>query len=121
VNLDGADRKPRHARDLVRDAVADGRRDLGEVQAVLDDDVEVDRDLVPVAADLDALARTLGQPFRACHRDDAVALACGLPHDVLDRRVRDRDPAELGGRHRVHSGLDDPPTPRVARRTVTIS
>ena len=56
----------------------DARGDLGEVEAVLDDDVEVDGHLVAVAADLDAARPAAGArelPRAARHPDDAVALA----------------------------------------------
>ena len=70
---------------LVRDAVADARGDLGEIEPVLHDDVEVDGHLAPVATDFDAArpAARAGQAAaqRALHPDDPVA---------LDRGLRDR-------------------------------
>ena len=95
------DGQPGQATDLVRDAVADGGRDLGEIQAVLDDHVQVDRHVVTVASDRNPLSHALGQPLRAAHGDDAVAIADGLGNDVRDRVARDRDPAERGREHRL--------------------
>src|SRR5512146_503852 len=61
--------------DLVHDAIAERRRHLGEVQPVLDDDVEVDPDAVAVTADLDPATRAVAgqqaaEPARR-HADDA--------------------------------------------------
>src|SRR6185312_3365448 len=83
------------------DAVADARGDLGEVEAVLDDDVEVDGHLAAVAADLDAARPSAGPcelPAQgAFHPDDAVALERRLRDDLRDRLARDRDPPKARG------------------------
>ena len=57
MDVDRGDAQPGQALDLVADLRADRRGDLGEVEAVLDHDVEVDRDAVAVRAarDLDPL------------------------------------------------------------------
>src|SRR3954468_276243 len=94
VHLDGPNGKACEPADLVADPVANRGRDLREVQPVLDDDVQVDRDVVSVAAYLDAARRPVRQPFPAGHGDDAVALAGGLSHDACDHVARDRDPTE---------------------------
>ncbi len=64
VHLDRADRQPGQPLHLVGDAVADARRDLGEVEAVLDDDVEIDGDPAVVAADLDPARRPRARASR---------------------------------------------------------
>ena len=61
VHLDGRDLEAGHPPDLVGDAVADRRRDLGEVEAVLDDDVQRDRQPVLVAGDLDTACRPVAR------------------------------------------------------------
>src|SRR3954469_2722530 len=45
VHVDRGEVEPAEPLDLVRDLRANGRRDLGEVEAVLDDDVQVDAEL----------------------------------------------------------------------------
>ena len=80
-----ATRQPGQPPDLVGDARADRRRDLGEVEAVLDDDVQVDREpAVPVAPISIPASRAVARassardaPLRD-HADDAVALRGGV-------------------------------------------
>src|SRR5215216_782893 len=57
VDVDGGHAQPGQTLDLVLNPVADPCGDLREVQALLDDDVEVDRDAVVAAADLDSLGQ----------------------------------------------------------------
>src|SRR5690242_21272477 len=100
--LDRPHREPRQPLDLVGDAVADAGRDLGEVEPVFDHHVQVDSDLLAVAADLDAAwpaarARDLSAQ-RALHSDHAVALERRLRDDLRDRVGRDRDPPEWRGK-----------------------
>ena len=86
--------------DLVGDARPDGGGDLGEVQPVLDDDVEVEPEPVRVRRDADPLRQLVAgeQPLDplAGHADDAVALGCGVPDDLRDRVRRDSDLPEMG-------------------------
>ena len=86
--------------DLVRDAVAHRRGDLGQVEPVLDDDVEIDLDAAVARLHLDAVgeAAAAGQPREAApgHADDAVALGGDVADDLRDRLGRDGDPPEVG-------------------------
>ena len=88
------------ALDLVGDPGADGRRDLGEVQAVLDDDVEVDLEAAVAGLDLDAVGEPIAaretREAPARHADDAVALGGDVTDDLRDRLGRDGDPPEVG-------------------------
>ena len=59
VHLDRRDRQPGQALDLVRDAGAHGRGDLGQVEPVLDDDVQIEP-----------------EPFLASRRPRSPASAC---------------------------------------------
>ena len=56
VHLEGRDRKADHALELVVHTRAHGLRDLAELQAVLDDDAELDHEPVVANLDVDALA-----------------------------------------------------------------
>ena len=100
VHLDRGDGQPRQPLDLVRDARAHGRGDLGQVEPVLDDDVQVEPEPVRRAGDLDPLRQLVArqQPLQplAGHADDAVALGGGVADDLRDRVGRDRDPAQVG-------------------------
>ena len=100
VHLDRRDGQPGQALDLVGDARADGRGDLGQVEPVLDDDVQVEPEPFPRAGDGDPLRQLVArqpalQPL-AGHADDAVALGGGVADDLRDRVGRDRDPAQVG-------------------------
>ena len=88
--------RPVSALDLVGDLRADGRGDLGEVQAVLDDDVHLDAERARVAVDADPLAAEHAADAGAGGEpDDAVTAERPFGHDLGDRVARDRQPAEL--------------------------
>ena len=99
VHLDRGDGEPGEALDLVGDARADRRRDLGEVEPVLDDHVQVEPEPVAVARHPDPLRQLVPRqpPFEplAGHADDAVALGGRVTDDLRDRVGGDRDPTEL--------------------------
>ena len=82
--------EPGEPLDLVAHLRADGRRDLGEVQAVLDDDVQLDAQRLRVALDADALAAEDPLDARAGREaDDAVAAERRLGDDLRrPRRAR---------------------------------
>src|SRR5581483_9225035 len=89
-DLDGRDVEAGEPLDLVGDLGAHRRRHLGEVEAVLDDDVQLDAEALRRPLDLDPLApehaldpRAGGEP------DDAVAAERGLGDDLGDRLARD--------------------------------
>ena len=92
--------RPGQALDLVGDTRANGRGDLGQVEPVLDDDVQVEPEPFPRAGDGDPLrqlvARQAALEPLAGHADDAVALGRGVADDLRDRVGRDRDPAQVG-------------------------
>ncbi len=90
-------RQPLH---LVGDARPDRGGDLGEVEPVLDDHVEVEAEAVAVRRDADPLRQLVAgeQPLEslAGHADDAVALGGGVPDDLCDRVRGDPDLPEMG-------------------------
>src|SRR5262249_32317245 len=98
VHLDRAHRQPGEPLHFVRDTVAHGRGDLGEVEAVLDDDVQVDRHAASVLPDLDASGTAAGAreltAQGSLHPDDAVALERSLRDDLRYCLTRDRDPPQ---------------------------
>ena len=108
--------------DLVRDSGSHRGRDLGEVEPVFDDDVEVDLDPAVACLHFDPVrepvaARETGEaPPR--HSHDAVALGGDVADDLGDRLGRDGDPPEIGRAREmgalVHAArLDDGGEPRV--------
>ena len=85
-----ADGRPGQPLDLVGDLRAHRRRDLGEVEAVLDDDVQPDLHRLRVAADGDAVAaQELPEPRARREPDDAVAARGRLGDDLGDDVARD--------------------------------
>src|SRR4051794_14916059 len=95
-DLDRGDLQAGEALDLVGDLRPDGRRHLGEVQAVGDDDVHLDAKRLGLALDADPLAAQDAPDAGAGGEpDDAVAAECPLGHDLGDGVARDRQPATL--------------------------
>ena len=100
--------QPRH---LVRHLGADRRRDLGQVEAVLDDDVQLDPQTARVAFDGDAFAPQQPADTRARRQaDDAVAAERRLCDDLGERVARDGESAELEVQRQVvrHGTALDP-------------
>ena len=60
VDLERRDGQPDHALELVEHARAHRRRDLGELETVLDDDAQLDREPVVALLDVDALPDSPG-------------------------------------------------------------
>src|SRR5262245_60094947 len=100
MDLERRDRQADHPLELVADARADRLGDLGELQAVLDDDAELDDEAVRADADvyalLDAPRQHAGETAAAREGDDPVALGRCRTDDLRDRVRRDRDASALG-------------------------
>src|SRR5262249_39886303 len=73
---------------------------LREVEAVLDDDVEVDLDAPVTRLHGDSVGEPIAarqaREAAAGHPDDPVALRSDVPHDLRDRLGPDGDRSELG-------------------------
>jgi len=101
VDVDGRDLELRGSLHLVRDTRAHGCSDLGEVQPVLDDDVDLQRQTVvtPTYDDAALGAVPLEKPERPSlpHPSyDAVALGDDIADDLRDRLRADRDATMAG-------------------------
>ena len=104
-DLDRLDRQAGQPLDVVGDLRAHGRGDLGEVEAVLDDDAQPDPQAGGVAADGDPVAPS-SLPTREPRRqpDDAVAARGGLGDELRDDVAGDRDRAARETTVRVGHG-----------------
>jgi large subunit ribosomal protein L28 len=102
VDLEGRHGQPHHALELVEHSLSNRVRDLGQLQAVLDDDAYLDREPVVPELDVDPLGETAreqpGQPTLTGEGDDPVALGDGVTDDLDDRIVGDSDGPVLGRR-----------------------
>jgi hypothetical protein len=85
---------------FISNARPDRGCDLGEVEPILDDHVEVESEAVAVCRDSDPLCQLVAgeQPLEslAGHADNAVALGGGVPDDLCDRVRGDPDLPEVG-------------------------
>src|SRR5439155_7140672 len=89
-DFDGCDGEPGEPLDLVRDLTAHGRCDLGEVEAVLHDDVQLDPKRIRSALDADLVAAEHAAHATAgAQPDDAVAAERGLGDDLRHRLTPD--------------------------------
>src|SRR6266511_1591570 len=99
-HLDVGDIQTGQPLDLVADAIAEHRGDLGEIEAVFHYDAELDgHSLLGAATDSDPLAQAVAreQPLARGargHPDDAVGLCGDATDDVGHRLVRNRNPPE---------------------------
>ena len=110
-DLDRRDVEAGQPRHLVRDLRANRRGDLGEVEAVLDDDVQLDPQAARVAFDGDALAAEEPADAAAGRQpDDPVAAERRFGDDLGERVARDGESAELEVQRQVvrHGTALDP-------------
>ena len=90
MDFDGDDLEACQPLDFVHNAGSDGRGDLSKVQAVLDDNVQVDRETVVAALDDDSLRQPVTgeeawEASTARHPDDAITLSGRGPNELSDR------------------------------------